>query len=93
MRLDKFLKVSRLIKRRTVAKDVSDQGRVLLNGKEAKPSTDVKIGDVLDIQFGQRTLTVRIERLTESNRKEDILGLYTVLKEEARKREEDPFGL
>jgi ribosomal 50S subunit-recycling heat shock protein len=93
MRLDKFLKVSRLIKRRTVAKDVSDQGRVLLNGKEAKPSTVVKIGDVLDIQFGQRTLTVQVERLTESNRKEDIVGLYTVLKEEARKREEDPSGL
>jgi ribosomal 50S subunit-recycling heat shock protein len=93
MRLDKFLKVSRLIKRRTAAKDVSDQGRVLLNGKEAKPSTVVKIGDVLDIQFGQRTLTVQVERLTESNRKEDIVGLYTVLKEEARKREEDPSGL
>jgi ribosomal 50S subunit-recycling heat shock protein len=93
MRLDKFLKVSRLIKRRTVAKDVSEQGRVLLNGKEAKPSTVVKIGDVLDIQFGQRTLTVQVERLTESNRKEDIVGLYTVLKEEARKREEDPNGL
>jgi ribosomal 50S subunit-recycling heat shock protein len=93
MRLDKFLKVSRLIKRRTVANDVSDQGRVLLNGKEAKPSTVVKIGDVLDIQFGQRTLTVQVERLTESNRKEDIVGLYTVLKEEARKREEDPNGL
>jgi ribosomal 50S subunit-recycling heat shock protein len=93
MRLDKFLKVSRLIKRRTVAKDVSDQGRVLLNGKEAKPSSVIKIGDVLDIQFGQRTLTVQVERLTESNRKEDIVGLYTVLKEEARKREEDPNGL
>jgi ribosomal 50S subunit-recycling heat shock protein len=48
---------------------------------------------VLDIQFGQRTLTVQVERLTESNRKEDIVGLYTVLKEEARKREEDPNGL
>jgi ribosomal 50S subunit-recycling heat shock protein len=92
MRLDKFLKVSRLIKRRTVAKDVSDQGRVLLNGKEAKPSSVIKIGDVLDIQFGQRTLTVQVERLTESNRKEDILGLYTVLKEEARKKVNDnPF--
>jgi ribosomal 50S subunit-recycling heat shock protein len=92
MRLDKFLKVSRLIKRRTVAKDVSDQGRVLLNGKEAKPSSVIKIGDVLDIQYGQRTLTVQVERLTESNRKEDILGLYTVLKEETRKKEnEDPF--
>ncbi|KIL34956.1 hypothetical protein SD71_16525 [Cohnella kolymensis] len=92
MRLDKFLKVSRLIKRRTVAKDVSDQGRVLLNGREAKPSSVIKIGDVLDIQFGQRTLTVRVERLSESTRKEDIEGLYTVLKEEARKKEEDnPF--
>jgi ribosomal 50S subunit-recycling heat shock protein len=92
MRLDKFLKVSRLIKRRTVAKDVSDQGRVLLNGKEAKPSSVIKIGDVLDIQYGQRTLTVQVERLTESNRKEDILGLYTVLKEETRKKEnDDPF--
>lgn len=91
MRLDKFLKVSRLIKRRTVAKDVSDQGRVLLNGKEAKPSATVKVGDVLDVQFGQRTLTVRIERLSESTRKEDVEGMYTVLKEEARKKEEDPF--
>lgn len=88
MRLDKFLKVSRLIKRRTVAKDVSDQGRVLLNGKEAKPSATVKVGDVLDVQFGQRTLTVRVERLTESTRKEDVEGMYTVLKEEARKRDE-----
>jgi ribosomal 50S subunit-recycling heat shock protein len=92
MRLDKFLKVSRLIKRRTVAKDVSDQGRVLLGGKEAKPSTEVKIGDVLEIQFGQKTLTVQVERLTESNRKEDAAGLYTILKEEARKKENDgPF--
>ncbi|WEK54284.1 MAG: RNA-binding S4 domain-containing protein [Candidatus Cohnella colombiensis] len=92
MRLDKFLKVSRLIKRRTVAKDVSDQGRVLLNGKEAKPSTDVKVGDTLEIQFGQRTLTVQIERLSESNRKEEVAGMYTVLKEEARKRDnEEPF--
>ncbi|QTH43025.1 RNA-binding S4 domain-containing protein [Cohnella sp. LGH] len=93
MRLDKFLKVSRLIKRRTVAKDVSDQGRVLLNNREAKPSATVKIGDELDIQFGQRTLTVRIERLTESTRKEDVAGMYTILKEEVRKREDDPFGL
>lgn len=93
MRLDKFLKVSRLIKRRTVAKDVSDQGRVLLNNREAKPSATVKIGDELDIQFGQRTLTVRIERLTESTRKEDVAGMYTILKEEFRKREDDPFGL
>lgn len=93
MRLDKFLKVSRLIKRRTVAKDVSDQGRVLLNGKEAKPSSVIKIGDVLDIQFGQRTLTVQVERLTDSNRKEDIQGLYSILKEEARKKDNDDIFL
>jgi len=93
MRLDKFLKVSRLIKRRTVAKDVSDQGRVLLNGREAKPSATVKVGDELEVQFGQRTLTVRIERLSESTRKEDVEGMYSVLKEEVRKREPDPFGL
>lgn len=92
MRLDKFLKVSRLIKRRTVAKDVSDQGRVLLNGREAKASSVIKVGDVLDIQFGQRTLTIRVERLSESTRKEEVEGLYTVLKEEARKKEEEnPF--
>jgi len=92
MRLDKFLKVSRLIKRRTVAKDVSDQGRVLLGGKEAKPSSVVKVGDVLEIQFGQRTLTVQVERLSESTRKEDAEGMYKVLKEEVRKREDNnPF--
>ncbi|CAM3959744.1 RNA-binding S4 domain-containing protein [Cohnella lubricantis] len=85
MRLDKYLKVSRLIKRRTVAKDVSDQGRVLLNGREAKPGSDVKPGDVLEVQFGQRTLTVKVERTTDSARKEDAEGMYTILKEETRK--------
>ncbi|MBB6733370.1 RNA-binding S4 domain-containing protein [Cohnella zeiphila] len=91
MRLDKYLKVSRLIKRRTVAKDVSDQGRVLLNGREAKPGTVVKVGDVLEVQFGQRSLTVRIERISDSARKEDAEGMYTVLKEEIRKKEDEPF--
>jgi ribosomal 50S subunit-recycling heat shock protein len=91
MRLDKYLKVSRLIKRRTVAKDVSDQGRVLLNGREAKPGTVVKVGDVLEVQFGQRSLTVKIERIVDSARKEDAEGMYTVLKEEVRKKEDEPF--
>jgi ribosomal 50S subunit-recycling heat shock protein len=91
MRLDKFLKVSRLIKRRTVAKDVSDQGRVLLNGKEAKPGSVVKPGDELEVQFGQRIVTVRIERLSESAKKEDAEGMYTVLKEESRKSEGPTF--
>jgi ribosomal 50S subunit-recycling heat shock protein len=82
MRLDKFLKLSRLIKRRTVAKDVSDQGRVWLNGREAKASTAVKIGDELVIQFGRKRVRVRVETLSESTRKEDAVTMYTVLDEQ-----------
>lgn len=85
MRLDKFLKVSRLIKRRTVAKDVSDQGRVWINGKESKPSSTVKEGDELTIQFGQKTITVRVERTAETSRKDEAAGMYTLIKEESRK--------
>ncbi|CAH1226821.1 MULTISPECIES: RNA-binding S4 domain-containing protein [Paenibacillus] len=82
MRLDKFLKVSRLIKRRTVAKDVSEQGRVLINGREAKPSAAVKVGDELTVQFGQKLVTVKVERLAESTKKEEATSLYTLVKEE-----------
>ncbi|HUC92956.1 MAG TPA: RNA-binding S4 domain-containing protein [Paenibacillus sp.] len=90
MRLDKFLKVSRLIKRRTVAKDVSEQGRVWINGREAKPSSTVKAGDELTIQFGQKTVTVRVERTAETTRKDEASELYTLLKEENRKAEGGP---
>ncbi|MZQ83438.1 RNA-binding S4 domain-containing protein [Paenibacillus sp. 5J-6] len=83
MRIDKFLKVSRLIKRRTVAKDVSDQGRVWINGRDAKASTQVKVGDELAIQFGQKKVTIRVELLSESTRKEDAAKMYTLVKEEA----------
>ncbi|WP_438448962.1 RNA-binding S4 domain-containing protein [Gorillibacterium sp. sgz5001074] len=82
MRLDKFLKVSRLIKRRTVAQDVSDQGRVMLNGREAKKSSTVKVGDELSIRFGQKSVTVRVESIAETSRKDEAAGMYTVLKEE-----------
>lgn len=82
MRLDKFLKVSRLIKRRTVAKDVSEQGRVLINGKESKPSSTVKIGDEITVQFGQKLVTVRVEKLVETTRKDEAAGMYTLLREE-----------
>ncbi|CAG7650006.1 hypothetical protein PAESOLCIP111_05993 [Paenibacillus solanacearum] len=85
MRLDKFLKLSRLIKRRTVAKDVSEQGRVWINGREAKPSSAVKVGDELTVQFGQKLVTVRVELLSESTRKEDAAQMYTLLKEEMNK--------
>lgn len=82
MRLDKFLKVSRLIKRRTVAKEVTEQGRVWLNGREAKPSASVKPGDELKIQFGQKLVTVRVERVADAVRKEEAGEMYTILKEE-----------
>lgn len=82
MRLDKFLKVSRLIKRRTLAKEVADQGRIQINGQVAKASSNVKVGDELSIQFGQKILTVQIESLQESAKKEEASQLYKVLKEE-----------
>lgn len=84
MRLDKFLKVSRLIKRRTLAKEVADQGRVSINGLPAKASSNVKAGDEISIQFGQKTVTVRVESLSENVKKEEAKNLYTILKEEER---------
>lgn len=81
MRLDKFLKVSRLIKRRTLAKKVADEGRVLVNGDEAKASTKVKVGDELTIRFGQTIVRARVEDLKDSTKKEDALNMYTILEE------------
>ncbi len=79
MRLDKYLKVSRIIKRRTVAKDASDSGVVLVNGKEAKASTQVKVGDILEITFGSKVIKVRVDQLTESTKKEDAQSMYSVI--------------
>lgn len=81
MRLDKFLKISRIIKRRQVAKEVADKGRILINGKLAKSSTSVKIGDVLTIQFGNKTLEVKILELHESTKKEDAAKMYEIIAE------------
>ncbi|MEX1028983.1 MAG: RNA-binding S4 domain-containing protein [Paenibacillaceae bacterium] len=83
MRLDKFLKLSRLIKRRTVAKDVSDQGRVEINGKEAKASSGVKVGDEITVRYGNKLVTVRVEILHESPRKEQSTEMYTVIREQS----------
>lgn len=82
MRLDKFLKVSRLIKRRTVAKEVADQGRIQLNDQVAKSSSRVAVGDELMIQFGHRLLTVRVTSLQESVKKEEAKNMYEIIKEE-----------
>ena len=72
MRLDKFLKVSRLIKRRTVANEAGDAGRVLINDKPAKASTNVKVGDVLTIQFGNKDVKVEILDVQETVKKDEV---------------------
>ncbi|MGE8207409.1 RNA-binding S4 domain-containing protein [Heyndrickxia sp. NPDC080065] len=82
MRLDKFLKVSRLIKRRTLAKEVADQGRITINGQTAKASSNVKVGDELNVRFGQKLVTVKILNLQESTRKEDAANMFSIIKEE-----------
>ena len=79
MRLDKYLKVARIIKRRTVANDACDTEHVEVNGRRAKASYDVKEGDVLEITFGQRTLRVRVLDVKEHALKADAAGLYEVL--------------
>jgi ribosomal 50S subunit-recycling heat shock protein len=82
MRLDKFLKVSRLIKRRTLAKEVADQGRISINGIQAKASTDVKAGDELVIRFGQKLVTVHVNELKETTKKEEAANMYSIIREE-----------
>ena len=76
MRLDKYLKVSRLIKRRTVANEACDGGRVTVNGRPAKASCDVKVGDVIEIAFGQRTLKVQVAAVEESAKKDEAAAMY-----------------
>ncbi len=81
MRVDKFLKVSRIIKRRTIAKEIADQDRVLINGQPAKSSTKVAVGDELEIEFGNKTLVVRVEDLRDTTKKHEAEGMYTLIEE------------
>ena len=76
MRIDKYLKVSRLIKRRTVANDACEQGRITVNDKIVKPSYDVKIGDVLSIRFGDRVVTVRVTAISEHVKKDEASNMF-----------------
>ena len=76
MRLDKYLKVSRLIKRRTVANEAADAGRVLLNGKEAKPSANVKPGDIIEIVFGTKTVKVEVLAIMDTTKKDEAKDLF-----------------
>ena len=76
MRLDKYLKVSRIIKRRTIANEACDAGRVTVNGKVAKASVDIKINDVIEIRFGSNTTKVKVLNLNENPRKEEASLMY-----------------
>lgn len=84
MRLDKYLKVSRLIKRRSVAKLVCDQGRVLVNGRPAKSSTNVEVGDQIQIEYGTKILTVEVQAIKDTTKKHEAQQLFKVVSEEAK---------
>ncbi len=83
MRLDKYLKVSRIIKRRTVANDACDSAHVSVNGRPAKASYDVKENDIIEIAFGARTLRVRVLNIKDSTKKADASEMYEVLNDHA----------
>ena len=79
MRLDKFLKVSRIIKRRTVAKDACDSDKILINGKLSKPSSNVNVGDILEINFGNSRFKVEILEIKEHVRKDEAENMYRII--------------
>ena len=79
MRLDKYLKISRIIKRRTVANDACDAGRVLVNGKPARASYDVKVGDIIEISFGTRSFKAEVTLVAETVRKDDAATMYRLV--------------
>ncbi len=81
MILDKYLKVSRIIKRRTVANDACDADHVTVNGRRAKASYDVKVGDILEISFGQRTLKLRVKEVKDTVAKSDAALMYEIIEE------------
>lgn len=81
MRLDKFLKVSRIIKRRTVANEACDNARIFVNGKTAKASYDVKLGDEISVSFGSKNITVRVLEIKETTKKTESQGMYEVISE------------
>lgn len=76
MRLDKYLKVSRIIKRRTVAKEFADNGRASINDRVAKSSSEVSVGDVLELHFGEKTMKIRVLNIKETTKKTDSVDMY-----------------
>ena len=81
MRLDKYLKVSRIIKRRPVAQEVADKGRIKVNGVLAKSSTDLKVNDQIEVRFGNKVLTVKVLEMLDSTKKEDASKMYEIISE------------
>ena len=81
MRLDKFLKVSRIIKRRSVAKEIADQGRILINNRPAKTTRQVVAGDTLTIKFGNKTETVKVNQIVETTKKSEAENMYKIIDE------------
>mgnify|MGYP000975651506 FL=1 len=79
MRIDKYLKISRIIKRRTVAKEACDQERVMINDKPAKAGSDVEVGDIIKIQFGNKSITIKVTEVRENVRKDDAINMYEII--------------
>lgn len=82
MRIDKYLKISRIIKRRTVAKEACDQGRITINGKVVKAGAEVSVGDEISVTFGNRRLVIGVAQIKEHVRKEETEDLYTIIRDE-----------
>lgn len=81
MRIDKYLKVARVIKRRTIAKDILDLGFVKINGRVAKPSSEVKIDDILELTLGERILTIKVKGVNSYSKKEQALEMFEILED------------
>ncbi|MDO4499799.1 MAG: RNA-binding S4 domain-containing protein [Erysipelotrichaceae bacterium] len=82
MRIDKYLKVARILKKRTVGKELAINERLLINGRQAKASSAVKVGDIITIEFGHRTFKVRVLEIRDNASKQDALGMYEVIEEQ-----------
>lgn len=82
MRIDKYLKIARILKRRPVAKELAENDRLLVNSKIAKAATEVEVGDIIEIRFGHRTITIKVLDIKEQASKQDALSMYEVLSED-----------
>lgn len=89
MRLDKYLKVSRLIKRRTLAKDASNSERILVNGKIAKPSKEIIPGDIITITYGRKQIEVKVLQVNQVTKKEDAANMYELISETTRESKDE----